>query len=124
MTYKYFKKRNLTCNIGLAALVVSGIIVGGVTLNPVVLGTISGAGILLRAFSEAKNFKWKIEMAKFAYTTYEKILTDIRSFLRGLSFNEKEFLDYMKVLDDIFIHMCPLSDKFLSPIQSKIQYCS
>lgn len=57
MTYKYFKKRNLTCNIGLAALVVSGIIVGGVTLNPVVLGTISGAGILLRAFSEAKNFK-------------------------------------------------------------------
>ena len=44
MTYKYFKKRNLTCNIGLAALVVSGIIAGGVTFN-LVLGTISGAGI-------------------------------------------------------------------------------
>ena len=29
-------------------------------------------------------------MCKFTHTTYEKILTDLLSFLRELSFNEKK----------------------------------
>ena len=74
MTYKYFKKAELTCNIVSALLVVTGTVVGGVTLNPIPLGTISGSGLLLKTYSEAKNYKRKIEMCKFAYTTYEKVL--------------------------------------------------
>ena len=50
-------------------------------------------------------------MCKFAHTTYEKILTDLLSFLRGLSFNEKK-LDYVKMLDDIIIDMWPLWDEY------------
>ena len=112
MTFKYFKKAEPTCNIGSALLVVTGTVVGGITLNPIVLGTISGAGLLLKTYSEAKNYKRKIEMCKFAYTSYEKVLTDLRSFMRGLEYNDKGFLDYVKVLDDIIIDMCPLTDKF------------
>ena len=112
MTFKYFKKAELACNIGSVLLVVTGTVVGGVTLNPVVLGTISGSGVLLKTYSETKNYKRKIEMSKFAYTSYEKVLTDLRSFMRGLNYNHKEFLDYVKVLDDIIIDMCPLTDKF------------
>jgi len=93
MTYKYFKKAELTCNIVSALLVVSGTVAGGVTLNPVVLGTISGSGLLLKTYSEAKNFKRKIEMCKFAYTSYEKVLTDLRSFMRGMEYNNKEYID-------------------------------
>ena len=92
--------------------VVTGTVTGSVTLNPIVLGTISGAGLILKTYSEAKNYKRKIEMCKFAYTSYEKILTDLRSFLRGLEFNDKQFLDFIKVVDDIIIDMCPLYDKF------------
>ena len=112
MTFKYFKKAELACNIGSVLLVVTGTVVGGVTLNPIPLGTISGAGLLLKTYSEAKNYKRKIEMSKFAYTSYEKVLIDLRSFMRGLEYNDKEFLDYVKVLDDIIIDMCPLTDKF------------
>ena len=86
--------------------------VGGVTLNPIPLGIISGSRVLLKTYSEAKNYKRKIEMCKFAYTSYEKVLTDIRSFMRGLEYNDKGFLDYVKVLDEIIIDMCPLTDKF------------
>ena len=64
MTYKYFKKAELTCNIGSALLVVTGTVVGGVALNPIVLGTISGSGLLLKTYSEIKNYKRKIEMSK------------------------------------------------------------
>ena len=112
MTFNYFKKAELACNIGSVLLVVTGTVAGGVTLNPIVLGTISGSGLLLKTYSEAKNYKRKIEMCKFAYTTYEKVLTDLRSFMRGLNYDEKEFLDYVKVLDEIIIDMCPLTDKF------------
>ena len=111
MTFKYFKKAELACNIGSVALVVAGTAVGGVTLNPIALGTISGVGLLLKTLSEFKNYKKKIEMCKFAYTSYEKVLIDLRSFMRGLEYNNKKFLDYVKVLDNIIIDMCPLSDK-------------
>ena len=112
MTYKYYKKAELACNIGSAFLVVTGTVVGGVTLNPIPLGVISGTGILLKTFSEVKNYKRKIEMSKFAYTSYEKVLTHLRYFMRGLEFNDKEFLNFVKNLDDIIIDMCPLTDKY------------
>ena len=68
--YKYFKRLNLTANISSTCLVVSGTIVGGVTFNPVILRTISGAGLLLKTLSGIKDYKKKTEMSKFAYTTY------------------------------------------------------
>ena len=83
MTFKYFKKGELVCNICSVVLVITGTVVDGITLNPIVLGTISGCGVLLKTFSEAKNYKRKIEMCKFAYASYEKVLTDLRSFMRG-----------------------------------------
>lgn len=44
-------------------------------------------------------------MCKFAHTTYEKILTDLLSFLRGLSFNDMWPLwdEYKKKCNKIFI---------------------
>ena len=39
-------------------------------------------------------------------------IIDIRSYLRGIEFNEKQFLDYVKTIDDIIIDMCPLVDKY------------
>jgi len=94
---------DLACKIRSVGLIATGTIVGAATLNPIVLGTISGAGLILSVYTEAKNYKRKIEMCKFAYTSYEKILTDIRSFLRGLGFDDERFLDYIKVVDEIIL---------------------
>ena len=74
-----------------ACLDVSGTIAGGVTLNPVVLGTISGSGVLLKTRSEIKNYRKKIELCRFAYTSYEKILVDLRSFMRQIMRRSKLF---------------------------------
>ena len=43
--YKHFKQFNSLCNLSSACLVVLGTIAGGVTLNPIVLGTVSGSGV-------------------------------------------------------------------------------
>lgn len=74
-----------------SSLIVIGTLVGGIILNPVSLGTISGTGLLLKTFSETRIYKKKIEMIKFGYTTYHKALVDLRSCLRGNDFNEKKF---------------------------------
>lgn len=47
-----FLKIGLACNLTAAGLVITGTIVGGVTLNPVILGVISGSGVLLKIFAE------------------------------------------------------------------------
>ena len=48
-----------------------------------------------------KNLKSKIEMSKFAFTTYEKTLSDLRFALRGGNFDRTEFLSSMEAIDGI-----------------------
>ena len=48
-----------------SGLIAIGAVVGGLTLNPATLGSISGAGLALKTFSETKDYKRKIEMSKY-----------------------------------------------------------
>ena len=89
-------------------LIVIGAVEGGLTANPAVLGSISRAGLALKTFSETKYYKCNIEMSKFAYTTYQKVLLDLRTALRGGSFNKNDFLKELNILDDTITDFCPL----------------
>ena len=74
-----------------------GTIAGGITLNPVVLGVVNGAGAVVAGIGKKKNYKRKIEMSRIAFTTYEKVLVELRAALRGDEFNKQEFIDRMKL---------------------------
>lgn len=108
------KKLDLASNIASVGLVATGTVAGVLTMNPIILGSISGSGMLLKTPTEAKNFKRKIEMRKFAFTSYEKVMNEIRSFMRGKEYDNTKFLNQLKMLGDINIDMCPLTDKFKS----------
>ena len=54
--YKFFDE-SLTLYGG--GLVVIGIIAGGITLNPIILGVINGAGVIVISISKMKNYKKK-----------------------------------------------------------------
>ena len=62
--YKYFKKLNLAINMTSNGLIAIGAVAGGLTLSPAILGSIFGAGLALKTFSETKDYKSKIEMNK------------------------------------------------------------
>ena len=79
-------------NLASVALVALGTTAGAVTLNPVVLGVVSGAEVVLKTAAEIKNSPSNIEQAKFAYTTYAKTLSDIRCFLRGEAYDSEAFI--------------------------------
>ena len=72
--YKYFKKLNLLLNMSSSGLIIIGTVAGGLTANPAIIGSISGAGLALKTFSETIDYKGKIEMSRFAYTSYDKVL--------------------------------------------------
>ena len=118
-SYKSYKFLDDVFSISGISLVAIGTISGGITLNPVILGVINGAGIIVAGIGKKKNFKRKIEMSKIAFTTYEKVLVELRSALRGDEFNKQEFVDRMKLIDEMIIDQTPIADRFASRYSKK-----
>ena len=118
-TFKHFKIIDESITISGILLVIIGTITGGLTLNPTILGVINGFGILLTNFGKMKNYKKIIEMLKIAFTTYEKVLVELRSALRGDEFDKDQFIDKMKVIDEIIIDQTPLADKYVKKYNKK-----
>ena len=69
-----------------------------------------------------KNYKRKIEMSRIAFTTYEKVLVELRSALRGDSLNKQEFIDRMKLIDEMIIDQTPIADRFAKKYNKKFMY--
>ena len=89
-----------------------GTIASEITLNPVVLRVVNGAGVVVAGIGKKKNYKRKIEMRRIAFTTYEKVLVELRSALGGDKFNKQEFIDRMKIIDEMIIDQTPIADRF------------
>ena len=97
-SYRRYKILDETVVVSGITLVAIGTIAGGLTLNPIILGVVNGAGIVVAGIGKKKNYKRKIEMTRIAFTTYEKVLVELRSALRGDSWNKQEFIDRMKLM--------------------------
>ena len=121
-TYKHFKILDESINISGILLMIIGTISRGLTMNPIVLGVINGVGILLTNFGKVKNHKKKIEMTKIAFTTYENVLVELRSALRGDEFDKDLFIAKMKVIDEMIIDQTPLPDKYVKQYNKKYKY--
>ena len=119
-SYKRYKLLDETLTLSGEGLVVIGTIAGGITLNPIILGVINGAGVVVASIAKMKNYKKKMEMTQIAFTTYEKILVELRSALRGDKWNKQDFVDRMKLIDEMIIDQTPLADRFVSRYNKKM----
>ena len=118
-SYKSYKFLDDVFTISGISLVAIGTISGGITLNPVVLGVINGAGIIVAGIGKKKNLKRKIEMSSIAFTTYERVLVELRAALRGDKFDKQEFIVRMKLIDEMIIDQTPIEDRFASRYNKK-----
>ena len=119
--YKSYKFLDNFFTISGLCLVAIGTISGGITLNPVVLGVVNGAGVIIAGVGKKNNYKRKIEMSRIAFTTYEKVLIELRAALRGDEWSKKEFVDRMKLLDEMIIDQTPIADRFESRYKNKFE---
>ena len=117
--YKSYKTLDDFFSISGISLVAIGTTAGGITLNPAILGIINGAGIIVAGIGKKKNLKRKIEMSRIAFTTYEKVLVELRSALLGDEWNKQEFIDRMKLIDEMIIDQTPIADRFATSYNKK-----
>ena len=111
MKYKRLKRLKLSLEMSSILLTVSAVVIGSVTLNPIILSSISGSGVLIQAFLTKSDINKRVNMCRFAYTSYQKILVQLKSYLRGIEYNENELLSDIKIIDDIIISECPSIEK-------------
>ena len=102
-------------------MVAIGTISGGITLNPIVLGVVNGAGVIVAGVGKKNNYKRKIEMSRIAFTSYEKVLVELRAALRGDEWRKQEFVDRMKLIDEMIIDQTPIADRFESKYKNKFE---
>ena len=117
--YKSYKFLDNFFTISSICLVSIGTISGGITLNPIIIGVINGMGVIVAGISKKHNYRRKIEMSKIAFTTYEKVLVELRSALRGDAFDKKDFVEKMKLIDEIIIDQIEIKDKFEISYENK-----
>ena len=104
--YRGVQRKNLLCNIVAGKAIITSAVAGGITLNPVVFASLTGFGLVVKAVASFKKYDKKAEKANFARVEYKKILDSIRFYLRGEPFNEKAFLDKLKMVDDFISDHC------------------
>ena len=97
---------HLSTNIGSAVLVVTGTIAGSIILNPIIMGVISGCGVLLQTYATAKKYDRKLEICKFAYTSYNNLLIELRDSLSSGVFDERLFFNKSVAFDNIINDNC------------------
>ena len=104
--HRGFRRKNFVCNLSAGKLIISAAVAGGITLNPVVIATLTGVGLFLKAVASLKKYDKKTEQANFARIEYQKVLDEIRFYLRGETFDEHVFLDKLKIIDNFIIDHC------------------
>ena len=118
-SYKSYKLLDNFFTISGICFVAIGTISGGITLYPVVLGVVNGAGVIVAGVGKKNNYKRKIEMSRIACITYEKVLVELRAALRGDEWNKEEFVNRIKLIDEMIIDQIPISDRFDSRYNKK-----
>ena len=120
-TVERFKNINLAVNLVSVSLVTAGTIAGAVTLNPVILGVITGAGLLIKTTSEIKQYSNKIAMFEIGLSTYEKTLVDLRSFLRGKKYSREDFIFKMNLVDGDIADLYSIPEKILKKYEKNFE---
>ena len=109
--FKKFKNSNLTLQLTAVVLTTTGTIVGSITLNPIILASLTGTGVFLQTVIAQKNFSKKTEACRNAYQSYKKVLNKLKLSLRTGEvdyFLERE----LSIIDDQVIDSClPISEK-------------
>ena len=110
--YKKLKRLYLTLTLSSIGLTVVGTISGTITLNPIVMAGVAGPGVMIQGYLTKSNLRQKITKCHFAYTSYKKILVQLRNFLSGSTYDENIFLSDNKVIDELIIDQCPIIDAY------------
>ena len=120
----HFKHCHAFLNGPALLVMAAGLIAGSVLENSIVVARLAAVGTLVKGWNDFKKFYLKVDMCRFAYTSYAKTLIELRTYVRGLSFDELDgFLVKMQTLDDTITDFTPpVSDACTRKYGRRFQY--
>ena len=121
--FGYYKLCNAILN-GLALLVVAAsIILGSVWKDGYTVVGLTAFATLLKGWNDFKKYSFKMDMVQFAYTTYEKTLTELRNYaLVGVE-ELDGFLTKMQTLDDVVTDFTPPTyDRYVREYEKRFRH--
>lgn len=114
--YKKERRIYLALQMTSISLALIGTTVGSITISPIILGVLNGSSIIIQVFINKSGIADRLNKFFFAMSSYEKILIDLKSFLRGIQYDNIAFLSDIVKIDEIISSNVPqISDK----VQSK-----
>ena len=103
-----FKRCSTLFNALALVITAAGLIIGPVLKNSVLVASLAAVGLMVKGWIDVKKFGYKVDMCGFAYTTYEKLLTELRAYVRGLPLDEFDtFLVRQQTLEDVITDFTP-----------------
>jgi len=104
----HFKFCNALFN-GLALLLVAaGMIAGPILQKSTLVACLAAVGTVVKGWNDFKKYSFKVTMSRFAFTTYAKALTELKTDVQGLPLEGLEgFLIKMQTLDDTIVDFTP-----------------
>ena len=65
-------------------------------------------GVIANVLSNFEKYDKKVELTRYAATTYKKVLDELM-YLRGGKemYNHEDFVKSMKIIDDVIVDNCP-----------------
>ena len=97
-----------------SAVIRTGGLAGSTVFLPAV--GIGACGIVLAVIVKKKNYPRKIEMCRYAYTSYQKVLNQLKSYLRGDLYDKNQLIHELNILDDNVVDLCPPVDHWKEKI--------
>ena len=105
--FLYFKRCHTLCNVVTLVILTLSVVVGSVWKESFAMVGLTAAATFVKGWSDFKKYSLKMDMSEFAYTTYEKTLIEIHTFILGGEFDLNSFLVKMQTLDDIVTDFAP-----------------
>ena len=78
-----FKKCNAFFNGMALVIMAASVVIGSVWKDSFVVVGLTSSATLLKGWNDFKKYSFKMDMCKFAYTTYEKTLIELRNYVRA-----------------------------------------
>ena len=121
--YCVFKLRQALLNGAALLVVAAGMIAGSICENSIMVTCLAAWGTVLKGWNDFKKFPIKVDRCQFAYTTYAKILTELRTYARDIPFEEDSFLIKMQTFDDTITDFLPaISDECTQKYHCRFRY--
>ena len=106
--YLRFKRLNAVFNALALLCIAAGIVVSSVCRESLVMVALTALSTLIKGWMDFKKLPVKMDVCRFAYTTYEKMLIEIQNYVRGVSIDDVEvFLVKCQVNEEVVSDLTP-----------------